>query len=225
MAAQPAPVAVIPGHVDASNGVERILSFWIGDWAFDPSKMAETSDEVKMEKKAIWFGKNDQLDDAIREAFAPLIEQGKAGKLAAWEDTPGGAAALVILLDQFPRNIFRGSPLSFSADPMALQVAERCIEKGFDKKLPGPLRNFIYLPFMHSEDLATSSRCIKLYEEELKDCSEGPVKEYTASTLHYAKMHTDIVRKFGHFPHRNAVLGRQSTAKELDYLAAGGGFA
>lgn len=158
-----------------------------------------------------WFSKDDAFDGAIRERFLPAYEAAAAGRLTDWEATPEGALALVIVLDQFPRNMFRGSPRTFATDALALGVAKQSITQGFDMQLGLPKRNFFYLPFMHSENLADQERCVELSR-----------RSGDQNTLKYAELHTDIIRRFGRFPHRNAVLGRATTPEEQAFLDAGG---
>jgi uncharacterized protein (DUF924 family) len=158
-----------------------------------------------------WFKKNDAFDAAIREQFLDTQQAAAAGQLAEWQTTPERALALTIVLDQFPRNIFRGSPRAFATDPLARTVAVRALDLGFDRAIAPELRAFFYLPLMHSETLADQERCVGLYEA-LGD----------AENLKFAREHADIVRRFGRFPHRNAVLGRATTAEEQAFLDAGG---
>jgi uncharacterized protein (DUF924 family) len=158
-----------------------------------------------------WFNKDDTLDADIRARFLPLYESAVAGALAAWETHANGAFALILLLDQFPRNMFRGSARAFATDAMARAVAERAIAKGFDQSVGLPERRFFYLPFMHSEDLADQERSIALCE------AAGD-----ADGVAYARIHADIIRRFKRFPHRNQALGRKSSADEEIFLADGG---
>jgi uncharacterized protein (DUF924 family) len=158
-----------------------------------------------------WFAKDDAFDAAIRDRFLTTHEAAAAGDLAAWEATADGVYALLLLLDQFPRNLFRGSPRAFATDAQALAIAERAIAKGFDAAFKPPEKRFIYMPFMHAEDLAAHERCIALCE-----ASDDP------DGVKYAIVHRDIIRDFGRFPHRNPVLGRDTTPAERDFLAEGG---
>jgi uncharacterized protein (DUF924 family) len=159
-----------------------------------------------------WFKKDTAFDDAIRTRFLATCEASAAGALA-WDDTAEGALALLIVLDQFPRNIFRGSARAFAADPLAREVATRAIARGFDQQVTVPERSFFYLPFEHSESLADQEHCIVLNR------ASGD-----ADALKWAELHADIIRRFGRFPHRNAVLGRVTTPEEQAFLD-GGGFA
>lgn len=158
-----------------------------------------------------WFVKDDAFDAEIRRRFLAEVETAARGELSAWEETPEGVYALLLLLDQFPRNLYRGSPQAFAADPLALAVAERAIAHGFDQAFENPERRFIYMPFMHSEDLADQQRCVALCEAA--DDPDG---------VKFAEIHRDIIRNFGRFPHRNPVLGRQSSAEERRFLDDGG---
>jgi uncharacterized protein (DUF924 family) len=158
-----------------------------------------------------WFEHDEAFDAAVRERFAATYEDAAAGLLTAWEDGPHSALALVIVLDQFPRNMFRGSARSFAADPLARAAAERAIARGFDHQVEMPGRAFFYLPFEHSEELADQERAVAL----MRDTGD-------AEQLKWAELHADIIRRFGRFPHRNALLGRASTPEEQAFLDAGG---
>jgi uncharacterized protein (DUF924 family) len=157
-----------------------------------------------------WFRKDEAFDAQFRERFLATHEAAARGALADWEATADGALALLLLLDQFPRNAFRGTPRVYATDPMAREVARRAVDRGFDRATEPPLRNFFHLPFMHSEELADQERCVALTQDG------------DEQTRRYAQHHRDIIRRFGRFPHRNAVLGRESTAEERQFLADGG---
>jgi uncharacterized protein (DUF924 family) len=158
-----------------------------------------------------WFARDDETDATIRTRFLAVHEAAAAGLLAAWEDTADGALALLIVLDQFPRNMFRGSARAYASDTLARAVADRALARGFDLRFANPERRFFYLPFMHSEDLADQERCVSL-------CAAAGDRD----GVDYAVIHADIIRRFGRFPHRNASLGRTTTADEAAFLAAGG---
>jgi uncharacterized protein (DUF924 family) len=160
-----------------------------------------------------WFEKDAAFDAAIRARFLDAYAAAAAGRLAAWERDAEGALALLIVLDQFPRNMFRGEARMFAADPLARAVAERAIARGFDKLYVPPERRFFYLPFTHSENLADQERCVALNRAAADD--EG---------VKWAELHAEIIRRFGRFPHRNQALGRATTPDEQAFLA-GGGFA
>ena len=158
-----------------------------------------------------WFAQDAAFDAQVRERFLATHEAAAAGRLASWEDSAEGALALVIALDQFPRNMFRGTARAFSTDALALAAARRAIERGFDRTIAMPERNFFYLPFEHSEKLADQERCLALTE------ATGD-----AEAVKWAKVHLDVIRRFGRFPHRNAALGRVSTPEETAFLEGGG---
>ena len=158
-----------------------------------------------------WFKSDTAFDEAIRARFLNTYEAAAAGKLSEWETTREDALALVIVLDQFPRNMFRGSARAFAADPLALSVAQRAIERGFDIATPVEERAFFYLPFEHSEQLTDQERCCALFR------TTGD-----ADLVKWAELHADIIRRFGRFPHRNAVLGRATSADEQAFLDSGG---
>ena len=160
-----------------------------------------------------WYTKDAAFDDAIRARFLATYEAAAAGRLSAWEEKPDGALALILTLDQFPRNMFRGDARTYAADPLGRAVADRAIARGFDKKFAAPERTFFYLPFEHSENLADQERCVDL--NRASGDEEG---------LKWAEIHAEIIRRFGRFPHRNAVLGRETTPEEQAFLD-GGGFA
>jgi uncharacterized protein (DUF924 family) len=157
-----------------------------------------------------WFEKDTAFDEDIRRRFLATHEAAAAGKLREWENTAEGALALLILLDQFPRNMFRNSARAYATDPLARAVAAGALVKGFDSVFPD-LRSFFYLPFEHSEDLADQERALALYK------AAGDT-----DNLKWAEIHADIIRRFGRFPHRNAVLGRATTPEEQAFLDSGG---
>jgi len=158
-----------------------------------------------------WYEKDDAFDAEIRERFLATHEAAALGKLSDWEGNAEGALALMILLDQFPRNMFRGSARAFATDPLARAIAHRALKKGFDRDVVPGMRGFFYLPFQHSETLADQERSLALYRAEGND-----------NNMRYADIHADIIRKFGRFPHRNGALGRQTTTEEQAFLDGGG---
>jgi uncharacterized protein (DUF924 family) len=171
---------------------EQVLDFW---FAGDPATFRKE-----------WFEKSDAFDASCVQ-FADALRDAKNGAFDHWADTPGGALALIILLDQFPRNLHRDSPEAFAADTKARQVAQSVIARKFDETL-GPLeRLFVYMPFEHSENPADQDLSVRLFT---------PLGEEMAR---HAIGHRDVIRRFGRFPRRNAALGRASTPEELDYLA------
>jgi len=158
-----------------------------------------------------WFSKDDAFDAEISRRFLSTYEAAARGELAAWEETAEGALALSIVLDQFPRNMFRNDARAYAADALAHAVAERALARGFDQGFPAAERTFFYLPFEHSEALGDQERSVALFK------AAGD-----ADLLKWADLHAEIIRRFGRFPHRNALLGRTSTAEEQAFLADGG---
>ena|ERR1700674_921849 len=158
-----------------------------------------------------WYKVDPSFDEEIRERFLATWEAARAGGLAAWEQTPEGALALLLVVDQFPRNMFRGDARSFVTDALARAVAGRAIERKFDQTVAPPERNFFYLPYMHSEALADQEHAVALIRV-IGD----------ADGIKHAEAHRDLIRRFGRFPFRNQALGRTSTPAEAEYLAAGG---
>ena len=158
-----------------------------------------------------WFKKDAAFDDEIRARFLGAYEDAAAGKMADWEKTAEGALALLILLDQHPRNMFRGQARAFDTDAMARAITAGALVRGFDSQVPADMRLFFYVPFEHSEDLADQERGIALYK------AAGD-----ADGLKWAELHADIIRRFGRFPHRNAALGRITTPEEQAFLDGGG---
>jgi uncharacterized protein (DUF924 family) len=158
-----------------------------------------------------WFGGGPAFDALIRERFGETHLAAARGDLADWENTAQGALALLLLTDQFPRNLYRHSAHAFATDVMARAIAERALALGFDAQTDAELRAFFYLPFEHHEDAASQARAVALFEKLGQ--KEG---------LDYAILHADLITRFGRFPHRNAVMGRISTQEEIAYLAQGG---
>lgn len=162
-----------------------------------------------------WFSKDDAFDTSIREAFERLHFRAARNELADWMNTPQGALALMILLDQFPRNLFRNSGHAFATDPLALSLARQAIELGHDAATEPDLAAFFYLPFEHAEDLAEQERSVVLFKALAE---RGGPQDY----LDYAVTHRDVIARFGRFPHRNAALGRTTTPDEQAFLDGGG---
>lgn len=158
-----------------------------------------------------WFAKNAAFDGALKVRFGAALAESWTGALDHWGETPEGALGLAILLDQVSRNIHRGSALAFAADARALRLAKQWIGEGFHQKLPAPRARWLIMPFEHAEDLDAQWRGVSLFQTMgLNDMA------------HWAKVHLDIIARFGRFPHRNAVLGRASTPEELAFLKSGG---
>lgn len=175
---------------------EEILAFWFG-------KDAEPRKE--------WFLKSAAFDAEIRERFFADYLAAIGGELRGWQTSASASLAFILLVDQFPRNMFRGEPAAFAGDSLALAAAMRAIENGFDRVLPPLRRAFIYLPFEHSENLADQERAVELFE-----AMRGQPE--VSSMIDYAYRHREIIARFGRFPHRNQILGRDSTPEEAAYL-------
>lgn len=162
-----------------------------------------------------WFSRNEALDAEIEVEYAELHFKASRCELSDWEETPEGTLALLLLLDQFPRNLFRGSGHSYASDPLARATARRALAKGFDQKVEPILRPFFYLPFEHSEDMADQRYSVSLFEKHRDETGD-------AEPLKWAIVHLELIERFGRFPHRNAALGRDTTPEEQAYLDADG---
>lgn len=167
--------------------------------------------------RPLWFVRNAAFDAEIRARFEASHKAAAAGHLQSWESTAESCLALVLLLDQFPRNIYRGSPRAFAADSLARAVAERAIARGFDRVLDFDRRKFLYLPFEHSEALADQRRGVALFRA-LAEEQTGVLRDQGFELLKYAERHCEIIARFGRFPHRNQSLGRETTEEEAVFL-------
>lgn len=174
----------------------EVLQFWFSDRA-----------------RPLWFEKNRDFDAEIRERFGQAVHEAQLGGFADWRTSPDGALALLLLIDQFARNLYRGTAKAFLGDALAREIAAEAIARGFDKRFPFPDRNFIYLPFEHGETLADQDRYIALLTDCLREFGD-----VAAEYLEYGHKHRNIIKRFGRFPHRNAALGRESTEEELEFL-------
>ncbi len=188
---------------------EDVLWFWLGD--VDGDGLA---DEALTQR---WWRKDADFDHEISAKFEPTWQAIMAGDREAWLEEPHSRLAYIIVLDQFSRNMFRGTPRAFEGDAKALGVAADGVKAGVDRTLHGHERVFFYMPFMHSEELAMQERCVELFSA-FRDQSEGRVRQIVADNLDFARRHRDIVARWGRFPHRNAVLGRTSTPAEVEFL-------
>lgn len=178
-------------------GPDDVLKFWL--------------DEVDQQQ---WYVQDDELDRKIVEKFEATWNEGMEGSWGLWLTYPSGALAYIILMDQFPRNMFRGTAKAFASDKIALAVAKQAIHRGWDLKIDEPARQFFYLPLMHSENLCDQERCIRLMKERMPESGE--------SNLIHAKAHREVIRLFGRFPYRNEALDRQMTDSEQAYVDEGG---
>jgi uncharacterized protein (DUF924 family) len=192
---------------------EEVLDFWFGE--LDESGRADAA------RSARWFRKDAAFDQEIATRFGALHAAVARGERDSWLSSPRGRLAYVIVLDQFSRNMFRDSARAFACDERALHAALAGIERGVDRQLRFEERPFLYMPLMHSEDLANQERCVALFTA-YRDEQSGALKTRVAGSLKYAEQHRDIIRRFGRFPHRNALLGRTSTGDEVEFLAKPG---
>ncbi|MGZ3711538.1 MAG: DUF924 family protein [Bdellovibrionota bacterium] len=161
----------------------------------------------------LWFNSNPEFDRELNDKFEPLFKRASAGELSDWQQTPEGALALVIALDQFPLNLYRGRAESYSTGDLAVAAANHAIAQGFDRRLPATQLAFLYMPFMHSESIADQDRSVELFE-----------KAGLADNMRFAQHHRELIQRFGRFPHRNAALARVNTPDEEAYLATKGAF-
>jgi uncharacterized protein (DUF924 family) len=192
---------------------KEILDYWFAD--------AETAkpDELKSHFQR-WFEGGKETDQEIKERFGEAVKQAAGDKLAAWEKSTEGTLAMIILLDQFSRNVFRGTDKAFAGDAKALRLSQKLIAAGTDKELAWPERGFLYMPMQHAEDKAVQARGIEAYKGLIDDVPDE-LKKVVTGFLLSAREHKAIIDRFGRFPHRNRVLGRDSTDEELTYLATG----
>jgi uncharacterized protein (DUF924 family) len=195
---------LLPPRLRETHGVQReILEFWLGPEA------GRTAPEESITRQ--WFGGGAALDDTLRERFGEAVEQALAGELDGWSATPTGRVALVILLDQFTRNLFRGQGRAFAGDARALSLAVAAVEAGEDAELAPAERYFLYMPFMHAEDAAAQARSVELFEALVRDAPGLDGRSW-------ARRHQVVVDRFGRFPSRNAALGRETTPEERAFL-------
>ncbi len=169
---------------------QEVIDFW-----FNP------------ETQPHWFAKSDAFDQILRDRFKHVLEQAQQCELWSWRENAEGRLAEIIVLDQFSRNLFRDSPQSFAQDPLSLALAQECLNLGLDKKLNFEQRPFLYMPFMHSESKLMHEHALNLFED-----LGNPIN------LEFEKKHKVIIDRFGRYPHRNAILGRESTAEEIEFL-------
>ncbi len=184
---------------------DEILAFWFS--------APEAPDHGQ--PREVWFKKNDAFDAEIAKRFLAAYEAARAGRLRDWAETARGCLALIIVLDQFPRNLFRGSAQAYATDQAALALAAHGLRQGFDRALPPVMRAFAYMPYMHSEDLDDQRQCLA----QMESLPEG---QFFDANRRSARQHLAIVERFGRFPHRNAALERDSSAEELAFLETPG---
>ncbi|MET0848252.1 MAG: DUF924 family protein [Pseudomonas sp.] len=192
---------------------QPLLEWWFGT--------LESPNEIAADKGKLWFGKRDSQDLEAQTRFGDWVEQALAGGLTEWAQRPEGWLALVLLLDQLPRMIFRDTPKSFSGDLRAQALVAQGIAADFDRQLRPIQRVFIYLVFEHCENLAVQNEAVSRYIDLVAQQPGGDRALFT-DYLNYAEKHQQVIARFGRFPHRNAVLGRESTAEELEFLSGPG---
>jgi len=178
-----------------------LVDFWFGP----------PGDPEREQHRQIWFKSTQEHDNRLRELFLADYERAAAGALVAWGAAPESGLALVLLLDQIPRNIFRATPRAYAADPLARAVADRALARRFDAAFPPAWRKFFYMPFHHSEDLADQRRSVALFASVRDGTERGGLRRYGLP-------YVDVIERFGRFPHRNAILGRVSTPEEVAFL-------
>lgn len=189
--------------------IAEVLEFWFGD--------LPASDAVPAERFRLWFGGGEEVDRLIRDRFGDDLGRAMRGEYDHWLESPRGTLALIVLLDQFPRNIHRGTDRAYACDERALLLCLAGMEQGHDLELAIAERAFFYLPLEHSEDLGMQRRSVRAFEALLA-AAPAAMKEMCTGFLDYAVRHRRIIERFGRFPHRNAVLGRPSTAEEEAFL-------
>ena len=180
---------------------QGILDFWFG----------KPDEEEYGKPRKVWFIKNPDFDKEVRSRFLSDYQKAAAGELDDWKNSPLSCLALILLLDQFSRNMFRGQSQAFATDSQALAAAKHAVERGFDKELLPIQRWFIYMPFEHSENLNDQHQCVELFSK-LKDYPE------CVSGVDYAHRHLNVIKRFGRFPHRNKILNREITPEEMEFL-------
>ena len=191
---------------DTTISPEDVIAFWLGPPGGSPLANAPR-----------WYKKDDAFDREVEERFGETLELAARGALDGWKTTPRGRFALVVLLDQFSRNVYRGTPRSFAQDARACEYALEAIDAGDEQELGIVERGFLYMPLEHAENLELQKRCVGAFERLLAD-APAEFQKFAANQLDYARRHAAIIERFGRFPHRNAILGRTSTPEEIAFL-------
>ncbi|MDF3864280.1 DUF924 domain-containing protein [Pseudomonas denitrificans (nom. rej.)] len=192
---------------------QALLDWWFGS--------ALDANEVAAQRNALWFGKSACQDVDSENRFGGLVRQALEGGLREWEREPQSWLALILLLDQLPRMVFRDTPRVYAGDARAQQLVRQGLEAGFDRQLPRIERVFVYIVLEHAEDLASQNEAVRLFEALQAESSDSE-KVLFAGYLAYAHKHQVVIERFGRFPHRNAILGRESTAEEARFLTEPG---
>lgn len=194
------------------ENIEEILRFWFGD--------LKSAGDLDASKMKLWWAGGGAIDAEIKASFGGLVDQALARGLTRWSESPRGSLALVILLDQFTRNVGRGTAAAFAGDNLALEVCLGAVERGFDRHLRLVERSFLYMPMMHAENRDVAGRSIETFEALSKEIAA--LGGHYPDFLSHAVTHAKIVLRFGRYPHRNEVLGRTPSAEESEFVASGG---
>lgn len=203
---------------DAVTDINSIIQYWFGDNEVD----------VVEGRDSFWFSGGSEVDQQIKDQFSALVINAKQQKMDDWErwiNTAKGSLAVILLLDQFTRNIYRGNAEAFVSDNLARSICLNGLKLGFDQQLTSSERVFYYLPLEHSELIVDQERCVKLFKQLANNTDakyDGQYHKMFSFYEEYAVIHYEIIKNYGRFPHRNALLGRESTAAELNYLSQGG---
>lgn len=196
----------------AQEQAGTVLDFWFG-----PGWAAASASQVAERQQRLWWSKNPEIDAQCRTRFEPLLQDAAANRLADWADEPYSMLALILLMDQFPRNIYRDTPLAFAFDETARQYTHLALAMGLEQELPAIARVFVYMPLEHSEDIEDQEYCLQLFRALAKQADDADRKHFDGYA-DYAKKHHAVVERFGRFPHRNKILGRASSAEETAFL-------
>ncbi len=191
--------------------IQNVLEFWFCNRELDSPQLDSRMDR--------WFGADDELDEKIRQEFGELIDQATAGQLDHWTQTPRGRLALIIILDQFRRNVYRGSAEAYAQDKLALKIAIEGTMASDHKQLDSVEQMFFFMPMQHSESLKIQEKSVGIFNA-LAETVPGTLHETFLAAAQFAELHRDIVAEFGRFPHRNAVLGRPNSSTEAAYLSS-----
>lgn len=195
---------------------QQILQFWFG--------LASDNLTIASQQAALWWSKDELVDTHMRDHYADWVRAAAQGELAHWQQEPASYLALILLLDQFPRNIYRSSAASFAHDAQALQLTQQGLANGIDQRLSPIQRVFFYLPLEHAEDQSAQAQAVALLSA-LEQSVTAPERNLFANYTSFARRHQEVIQRFGRFPHRNVILGRRNTAAEIEYLQEpGAGF-
>ncbi|MDW3095433.1 MAG: DUF924 family protein [Gammaproteobacteria bacterium] len=191
---------------------EKIIEFWFGS--------LKSMTDLAQDKSAMWFVNGSDYDDMIRENFLSIYKQACDGHLEAWQESPRTLLALIILLDQFSRHIYRNSAQSFAQDQKVVEIVKKGIDEGLDQSLYFIERKFFYMPLMHAEDIVTQELAVSMFTK-LRDEVPDELKHVFSKSLSFAESHFYVISNFGRFPELNQILGRESTPAEIEFLATG----